>query len=243
LTSGSLNDALVGEITYSLGLSSATYIASAGIVSGTNSPSFPRVDVNNFGITGCNTALVNTVEYKDYNDWVNLKYNFRGAAGSLLNARMADHEPDASEIQEQINNKNMYSGVLPPLNQNILPPVYDMSKVKRQQTVPNKFILKDGDGLVVTDAQVTFVAQATGLACGPDIESEVLPTAVSTSGTLFKFTDGQYLYNWKVPNNWPLGVTGLKYIKDSGSANQSLLTHFDTSSEHSPYSLKICVGK
>ena len=239
----------MGELTYTMTLTSSPSNAPVSVLlskieTNTNSPSLVAVDANNFGITGCSSST-NNVPYNDYNDWVNLNYNFRGAAGTLFNARQAPHEPNSQEVQQQVNSKNKYGGVLQPLNQNTLDPS-DMSRVKAGQTLPVKIQLKDDNGNIVSNAQITFVAKATGVTCGADVIDESLPSAIQTNGALFSFTSSpvnQYTYNWKIPSTWPTGVTGLNFLNNNGLPNQEVLTHFDTGPQHNPYSLKICVRK
>lgn len=233
----------MGELTYTITTKTsggaAQVTTTTTMIVEPNSPSIVQMDLNNFGITGC-TASTNNVAYQDYNDWINLKYDFRGAAGNLLNARQGDFEPNGNNVIEATNEKNKYGGVLPPLNQNI-EGAGDMSRVKTKQTVPIKFILKDDNGAIVTNAQIKLVAKGGLGSCGPDTVDEQLPTVESTSGTLFVFTGGQYHYNWKIPSNWPVGKTGLNFEVISNPGG--VLTHFDTGFQHGDYSLFVCVRK
>ena len=161
------------------------------------------VDINNLGIPGCNTPSIETTAYHDYDDWLNLQYNFRenGVSGQY-DAATAFYPTTISDINTLFIDLAEIQGFV--LDDPIMdpPPTPEGTDVKSGKTTPLKMVVKDPDGNVLEDIAVhgEFLRD----------DGQIFLVEDKNGNRFFNLdgNSGFYSLNWKVPR----GYTGPAWV-------------------------------
>jgi hypothetical protein len=157
-------------------------------------PSLVSVDINNFGISGCNTAKISTTAYNDYDDWSNLKFDFRDTVSGQFDGAT----PIYPTVSSDLNFENAQLARLQAFNfTGLIPPPSEDGLETRNpgSTLPLKAPIVDGQGIPIDFATVsaTYITNATGPKSG-DVQD-------ASGETIFEYNEagGFYNLNWKTP--------------------------------------------
>lgn len=112
-----------------------------------------QFDVNNFGIYGC-TATLNQAAYSDYDDWANLKFNFRSGASGQFDGSKPVNDLNAQQVK-QIYFANPSIAPLPPMKSN------GEIDTKAGRTIPIHLSVKTSEGTPIKNAVLTGFALLT----------------------------------------------------------------------------------
>ena len=162
-----------------------------GAVSGT-----VAADINNVGISGCNTPSISTTPSYDWNDWANLDLNLRKATGGQFDGLLGEETPEVVKQANILSSK--FDGFYNPppydnASQNIIPASTTPLKVK--------IISQTGETLVVKlrgeyrlSTATTPSNTYTKMVCGNDLEGR------------FEIKDAFNQCGWKIPSNTAQGT-------------------------------------
>ncbi len=171
------------------------------------------VDINNFGIPGCNTASISATAYHDYDDWNNLQYNFRDTVSGQYDAATAIYPTTISDLSFSFNRLALLQAFTldtPIMNS----PPNEESNAKKGSKLPLKMPLFFANGTDITNAAVhgewIRVDNNDNISDGD---------VVSRFGDRFLQFDGNsgfYSINWQIPRQ-----TGTYWVTMFVTENES----------------------
>jgi len=152
-----------------------------------------QVDLNNFGIDGCNTSD-DTQTFNDYDEWFNLNFNWKDTVSGQFDGGNPNHPTPNGDLNADNNQLQKLQGLQ--FFGAIPPPSSDGTEIRKAgSTLPLKMPVLDSDGNPIDFATVTatYLTNATGPLTG-DIED-------SSGNNLFTYDiNGEfYILNWKTP--------------------------------------------
>ena len=162
-----------------------------------NSP--VSVDINNFGIPGCNTSQISTSAYYDYDEWSNLKYNFRDTVSGQFDGASGNHPTPNGDLnyenyQLQILQGFQFNGANPP-------PSTDGTEIRNKgSTLPLKIPIFDSMGNTIDFAKI-YAEYTVGSSTTKNLVKD------SSKNSLFTYSGGFYSINWQTPKK-----AGVYYI-------------------------------
>jgi len=182
---------------------------SGGAPSGTVS-----ADVNNLGISGCNTASISTANSYDWNDWANLDFNLRKATGGQLDGLLGEETPEVVKQATIFSSK--FDGFYNP------PPYDDASLnfANAGSSVPLKIqiLSQSGDTLAFAKLRGQYSIDS-------NTYNKIICKNNSNKDT-FVWKDTFSQCNWDLPNKIPVGTK--VYVKvwlntEGGTPSEILL--------------------
>ena len=171
-------------------------------------------------IVGCDLGTGSS--YRDYDDWKNLKFNFKDVTSSFdgvhpPSKKFPDNTPGNANILKAA--AHYYGGVIQPMESD------GTSIFSLNQNVPIKFQIRDTQGnLISTKHFIPKVSKLTDAILGDDIEAT--QTNSNPDSGEFRWAGTQYEFNLKTGKGSTVPTAGtyaIKIYEDFGTPTQALL--------------------
>ncbi len=198
------------------------------------------ININNFKIPGCDdgTAAPRTTPYNDYNDWVNLFYNFRASTtGTAQNGAGGSNYAPPGSVSEQTgktakiiaNNADSFVGFGSPVNM-------DGSSSLKAGSATNPFKFKKTTGgenpvsdssLVATLVMKPLDFPAAKCAIGKNLNPGIIK-AGAINNIPFLYSAGSETYSANLQTkNYGVGIYSANIVLNKGTAQEVVLTSLD----------------
>jgi len=220
-----------------------------------NDESSVSKNINNFRIPGCDetTTAARTTAYKDYNDWGNLNFNFRGSTtGSSLDGthgapnRIQEITGATQQIIE--NAANAFDGFLSPINMD------GSSSLKAgSATNPFKFQFFTGELIPVSVANLDakLVMRGTSFDALCEAGNSLLVgrfTAGAVSEVPFVYSSGSQTYSANLQTKgYSVGVYAASIVINKDTVDEVVLADLDIVPPYvdgtGSFTVPICVTK